>query len=339
VIVTYESLADIERALPPLVSQLAPADELIVVDNASTDGTADRVAELAPGAKVIRSAENLGFAGGCNRGAQDASGDVLLLLNPDTEVAPGFADAIRGGAGDWDAWMGLATRGGGELVNTAGNLVHFTGFSWAGGDGAPASSVPDRPAAVRCLSGVCLAIPRSRWEELGGFPAEWFSYVEDTDLSMRLRLAGARIGIEPAARVEHLYSFSKPSTTKWRNLERNRWAMIWRTYPGPLLALVFPALLLTELALIGISIAGGWAGAKLRANADVLRWLPRLLRERREIQSRREISAGEFASGLVPELGSEYFGSAARLRPLRWGLRAYWRVVLALLGSSARRSS
>lgn len=350
VIVTFNSAADIARALPPLAAQLGEGDELIVVDNGSGDGSAEVVAELAPGATVIRAEANEGFAAACNRGAAAASRDLLLMLNPDTEAAPGFVEAIRRPAaeGRWDAWMGLATRDGGKLINTQGNVVHFAGFSWAGGDGRPVAEAPAAPVEVACLSGVCLAIPRATWQRLGGFPEEFFTYQEDTDLSMRLRLEGGRLGLEPAARVEHHYAFAKPGRQKWRNLERNRWACVLRDYPGALLALVMPAMLLTELALLPVALAGGWLGAKLRADLDVLAWLPRLLAERRAIQAGRTIAAGEFASGLVPELGSSYFGAAAELAPLRRGLRAYWRLVVALLsvsglsgrsGRSSERSS
>jgi N-acetylglucosaminyl-diphospho-decaprenol L-rhamnosyltransferase len=337
VIVTFNSAADITRALPPLAAQLGEGDELIVVDNGSGDRSAEIAAELAPGARVIRAEGNQGFAAACNLGAAAASGELLLMLNPDTAVAPGFVDAIRrpAGQGRWEAWMGLATRGGGELINTMGNVVHFTGFSWAGGDGRPVAEAPTAPTEVACLSGVCLAIRRATWQRLGGFPEDFFTYHEDTDLSLRLRLEGGRLGLEPGARLEHHYAFDKPGKQKWRHLERNRWACVLRDYPGQLLALVMPAMLLTELALLPVALVGGWLGAKLRANLDVIARLPRVLSERREIQARRTVSAREFASGLVPDLGSEYFGAAAELAPLRWGLRAYWRVVVALLGAGS----
>ncbi len=336
-IVTYESRDDVARSLPAVAAQLVGGDELVVVDNASTDGTAEAVAEVAPSAKLIRSGENEGFAAACNRGAAAASGDLLLLLNPDTEVQAGFREAIVGPLSDrrWAAWMGLVTRDGGALINTAGNVVHFAGFTWAGGDGRPLAEAPTDTAPVPSLSGACLAIRRQTWDRLGGFAGEFFAYLEDTDLSLRLRLDGGELGVEPSARVEHRYEFLKPGPGKWRSLERNRWSMLLRTYPGPLLALVFPALLLTELALIPISIAGGWGGAKLAANLDVFRRLPRLLGERRRIQSARRAGAAELARALSADLDSDYLGRAGSSRLLRWGLRTYWRVVVALLGAGA----
>jgi GT2 family glycosyltransferase len=336
VVVTFNSREHVARALPALAGELRDGDELIVVDNGSTDGTVEEVARAAPGAKRIRNEANDGFAAACNRGAEAAGGELLLLINPDATPQPGFREAIERPLSDrrgWAAWQGLVLRDGGRLINTEGNRVHFTGFSWAGGDGLDASRAVREPRQVDSLSGTCLALPLADWRRLGGFAPDFFTYHEDTDLSMRLRLEGGLLGVEPGAVVDHDYEFTKPAGSKWRHLERNRWALLIRTYPGPLLALIFPALLLTELALLPVSIAGGWIGAKLRANLEVLGRLPRLLRERRAIQRARMIGSAEFAAALTPELDSDYLGRAGRVAPLGWGLRAYWRVVLALLGS------
>jgi len=130
--------------------------------------------------------------------------------------------------------------------------------------------------------------------------------------------------------VDHDYEFDAGGR-KWRWLERNRWAFLIRVYPASLLVLLAPALLATELALIPASLAGGWGGQKLAATADVIRWLPRLLRERREVQATRKVSTAEFASWLTPDLDSPFIPAIARSAPARLLLRAYWRAVRLLL--------
>jgi GT2 family glycosyltransferase len=333
VVVTHESATAMGATLPPLVEQLREGDELIVCDNASTDGTPDRVRELAPKAVVIEAGSNLGFGAACNRGAASARGDLLLFLNPDNVVAPGFRDAVelpllerRG----WSAWQGLVTAEGGRVVNSLGGVVHYTGIAWAGGAGEPIAAAPPGPELVTFPSGACLAITRDAWRRLGGFAPGYFLYHEDTELGLRLWLEGERAGIEPRARCEHDYEFDK-GAGKWRHLERNRWATIIRTYPGRLLALLMPALLATELALLPAAAAGGWLGPKLRANAELLRSLPRLLRERREIQGAARVEPASFAVRLTAGLDSAYLGRAGRSRLLRRVLAAYWRLVLRLL--------
>ena len=333
VIVTHDSADALRRTLPAIIDELRDGDELIVVDNASTDGTPAAAAGLAPAATVIETGGNPGFGAACNRGADAASCELLLFLNPDNAVAPGFRDAIelplREGRG-WGAWQGLVTDAGGERLNSRGGVVHFTGIAWAGGAGEPRAAAPAGPEEVAFPSGACLAIPRERWERTGGFSEPYFLYHEDTDLGLRLRLAGERVGIEPRAVSDHDYEFDK-GPGKWRHLERNRWATVLRDYPGKLLALVFPALLATELALLLAAAAGGWLGPKLRANADVARALPRLLRERREVQATASVDGATFASCLVAELDSGFLGAAGRSRLIGGLLRGYWSAVNRLL--------
>jgi GT2 family glycosyltransferase len=343
----------VRRALPELMAQLRPDDELIVVDNDSSDGTSGAVRELAPGANVIEAGSNLGFAAGCNLGARYASTPLLLFLNPDAIPLEGFLDAIASPLADgrgWAAWQGLVTAEGGRVINTRGGVVHFTGIAWAGGAGEPLDAIgaggPDPAERSRngapggassssvepgFVSGACLAIPRAEFDRLGGFAEDYFLYHEDVDLSLRARLDGGRLGVAEGARVDHDYAFAK-GQVKWRRLECNRWATIIRTYPTTLLALVLPGLVLTELALIPISIAGGWFGSKLGAWCDLARSAARLARQRRRIQATRTVRAGEFAAALTADLDSPHLGAAAQSRPLRASLRAYWSVVALLLG-------
>ncbi len=334
-IVAWNSREELTRTLPALLPELGMGDELIVVDNDSDDGTPEAVLALAPSARVVRSGGNLGFAAGCNLGAAAAGGDLLVVLNPDAAPLPGWGEAIRRpwreGRG-WAAWQALVADAGGTRINSAGNPMHFAGIVWAGGHGRPIEQAPP-VGEVTCLSGACLAIPLRTWHQLGGFPERFFLYHEDVDLSLRLRLRGGTLGIEPAAVVDHDYEFGAREH-KWRWLERNRRAFLIRVYPTPLLLLLAPALVATEVALLAVSASGGWGAQKLAADRESVRWLPRLLRERRQIQATRTVSAAEFASWLTPDLDSPFIPGAARSLPVRLALRGYWRLVRLLLRSA-----
>jgi GT2 family glycosyltransferase len=283
---------------------------------------------------VIETGANLGFGSACNRGAAASTGELLLFLNPDARPEPGFREAIErplaNGRG-WAAWQGLVTAEGGRVVNTHGGVVHFTGIAWAGGAGEQVAGGGWQVEEPGFVSGACLAIPRERFDAVGGFAEDFFLYHEDVDLSLRLRLAGGRLGVEPAARADHDYEFAK-GPGKWRWLERNRWATIIRTYPAPLLIAVLPALAATEAALVAVAAEGGWLRQKAAAWGEVLRELPSLLRQRRAIERTRTVGAGEFAARLDADLDSSYLGAAGRSRVLRSVLRAYRRALLALLG-------
>ena len=331
-IVAYENRDDLTKTLPALLPELGEGDELVVVENKPGDGCAETVRELAPRALIVPMGGNAGFAAGINAGAEAAKGELLVILNPDATPQPGFGEAIRRPWVDgraWGAWQALVADGKLCSINSAGNPLHFTGITWAGGHGRPLDRAPTA-GEVTVASGACLAIPAENWRRLGGFPAEFFLYHEDVDISVRLRAGGMAIGIEPAAVVAHDYEFGA-NEQKWFWLERNRLAFIVRTYPGSLLLLLAPALLATELALLLVSATGGWGREKLLANLAFLRWLPRLLRERRAVQRQRTISAGEFAAMLTPDLDSDLISPLVRSRPARIILRTYWRAVRALL--------
>lgn len=333
VVVTYNSRRVLEHALVPLGKQLGPGDEVIVVDNDSADGTAEFVAERWPDARLVQGERNLGFAAACNVGAAQAHGDLIVFLNPDAAPAPDFLEAIRGPyeeLPEWGAWMPLVTMDGGARVNTSGGVVHFSGVSWAGEVGLPVESTSSTPHEVGFVSGACFAIRAELWREQGGFPPEYFMYCEDLDLSLRLRLSGWACGIYPTARVDHDYEFTK-APAKWRFLERNRIATIVRTYPASLLLAVAPVLLATELALHALALVSGWGRQKLLADLDILRALPRLLRERRAIQERRTISTSLFAAHMTSDLSSPYLGRPAEWSWLRTLLRTYWRAATKLL--------
>jgi len=340
VVVTYESRDESRRVIRAIAEQLRDGDELIVVDNASTDGTADAVAGAIAQADVVRSAENQGFAAAANAGAARATGDLLVFLNQDAMPSRGFREAIAAPLSesrDWAAWMGLVTAEGGRVVNTSGGVIHFTGIAWAGEAGLSVSAIVEEPHEVAFASGACLAVPRAVWDETGGFAPDFFMYCEDVDLSLRLRLAGQRVGIEPGARVDHAYEFAK-GELKWRLLERNRWATLIRTYPAALLAAVAPALAVTEFVVLAAAVRSGWGRQKLLAWADLLRALPRLTRERRATQSTRAVRSAELAGSLTADLSSSYLGAPARSPAVAALLRGYWRVALGLLELGGRGS-
>ncbi|WP_051323883.1 glycosyltransferase family 2 protein [Candidatus Solirubrobacter pratensis] len=346
VIVTYDSAGHIGATLDALRPQLEPGDELCVVDCASPAGppTAE-VARHAPTARLIALAENAGFAGGANVGAATTTAPLILLLNPDCVAQPGALAALRASAEAqprWGCWQALVTLPGGGEINTSGGITHWLGFGWTGEYGA---AVPPAGAALREVSfasGAACVVRREAWDAVGGFDPDYFMYAEDVDLSFRLRLAGWGVGVVLDARVEHDYGFTK-GDYKWFLLERNRWWTVLATYPSALLWPLLPALLGTELVVLVVAARSGWLPAKLRAQAAVLRSLPRALARRRRVQATRRIPASAFAGYLSARLDSPFLDAAAAGRLPQTLQAAYWRVVVRWAerspNSLARRSA
>lgn len=335
VLVTHDSGACLPDTLAALLPQLREDDELLVVDNASSDGTPDGARAASSVVRVLETGANAGFAGGCNAGASATRAPLLLFLNPDAKPAPGCLEALRAAATahpGWGAWQALVTLPGGERVNTSGGITHYLGFGWAGE--CDAAVVPGEDREVSFASGAALVVRREAWERVGGFDPDYFMYAEDLDLSLRLRLAGYGVGIARAAIVEHDYDFDK-GTRKWLLLEVNRWRTVLADYPGPLLLAVLPVLLAVELTLLPLAARGGWLREKLRAQRRVLAALPRLLRRRARVQRMRTASTATFAAALSADLDSPYLPRPrGALGVFFAAQRAYWQLLRRLIGAA-----
>ena len=122
------------------------------------------VRDAAPQAQIVESGTNSGFPAACNLGASTAAGDLLVFLNPDAVVAEGWREAIAAPLADgsgWVAWQALVTAERGQLVNTRGGMVHFTGIAWAGGAGEPVDEA-DSYRRARVLLGSMSCDPQRR---------------------------------------------------------------------------------------------------------------------------------------------------------------------------------
>jgi N-acetylglucosaminyl-diphospho-decaprenol L-rhamnosyltransferase len=334
VVVTHQSAAQLGDLARTLLPQLGDADEVVIVDNASTDGTPQTARSLDQRVMVRETGENLGFAGGCHVGADATRAPLLLFLNPDSQPHPHCLERLREAAAahpEWAAWQAAVLLDG-ERINTSGGVVHYLGIGWAGDCERPVSELPREDREIAFPSGAAMVVRREAWTALGGLDREYFMYGEDLDLGLRLWLAGLRVGVVPAARVDHSYEFGK-GLSKWFWLERNRWRTVLSVYPAALLALLAPALLAGELALLAVAASQGWLGAKLRAEAAAIRGLPSTLARRRAVQHGRAVGAREFASHLTSSLDSPYL-AGARSPWLRAPQALYWQLVrraLALL--------
>ncbi|MGH4025536.1 MAG: glycosyltransferase [Pseudonocardiaceae bacterium] len=202
--------------------------EVLVVDDASPDRTAE-LAGASPGVRLVRTERNLGFVGACNLGAAHVRGSYLLFLNNDTEVQPGWLDALVGTI-EADETIGLV---GAQLIYPDGRLQESGGIIWADGTGWNYGRGQDAAAAqyqvrrdVDYCSGAAILVRRQLFEQVGGFDERYApAYYEDTDLAFAIRAAGHRTVVEPRAVVVHHEGVSHgtdPASGVKRHQEINR---------------------------------------------------------------------------------------------------------------------
>ncbi len=294
IIVNYNGRFHLPRCLDSLLADDMTEVEIIVVDNASGDGSPDLIARDYPQVRLIRSRENLGFGGANNLAAAHAQGSYLAFLNPDTVVTTGWLGALIT-ALETQSQAGLATSqllllDQPERINAAGNEMHLTGLTLCRGlgDEAVCWQQGDRVTAV---SGAAFVMRRSLFAELGGFDADFFMYFEDTDLSLRTRLAGYECLYVPRSVVYHDYQL-RFGPRKIYYEERNRYVTLLKTLRWPTLLLLLPVWLLAEVITWGFVLSqdrANWRN-KVRAYGAVWRQRPFIQQKRRQIQATRRVA-------------------------------------------------
>jgi GT2 family glycosyltransferase len=325
VVVAYRSGAALARCLESLKRQDAEL-EVIVVDN----GAAGREIQAAARRKLVRvvsPGRNLGFAGGCNAGAEAARGDVLVFLNPDTVAAPGAIDELAAALADPSVGVAMARLRllrYPDAVNSDGNVLHLAGFAWAGGYGERVNGAGEL-RDVAFASGAALAVRVETFRELGGFTEKLFLYGEDLDLAWRARLRGLRIVVNPRADVYHDYDFERHPDKRYY-LERNRLVFVLSAFSGRLLMLLAPVLCAAELATAALALREGWLRQKLAGWTWLVRNARWLLRHRRATQALRRVPDRELAAWLTPTLDPGMIPAPRVVGPLNRLVGAYWRL-------------
>ncbi|MCG8401242.1 MAG: glycosyltransferase family 2 protein, partial [Firmicutes bacterium] len=282
-IVAYNHRDDLEECLASLLD--ATDDNLptriVVVDNASCDGTADLVNEHFPEIDLITSNENLGFTGGNNLGwvhiaKQYPNAPYLMLLNPDTLVkGDAQTEWLRPLVDYLEAHPRVAIAQPKILLhdpaseapprfNTAGNVCHFLGFGFVSAFEEVDEGQYDEPRAIDFASGAALVVRTKLIEAFGLFDEAMFLYCEDVDLSWKMRQMGHEAMYVPCTVVYHKH---KPEKTlnQMYHLEKNRWWLLLSYYRWRTLLLIGPAWDMTELGVLIHAAMAGQFRAKCRA--------------------------------------------------------------------------
>jgi GT2 family glycosyltransferase len=282
VVVNYNGGTEVEDTLAALAADDAsPAFEVLVVDNASTDASAEIAERFAAGDErftVVRSPVNRGYAGGVNVGLERARGRYIAVINMDIHVSPGWlrplVDELDARPATGVACPLVLLRADQDRLNSAGQDVNVTGLGFNRLLGKPRDAAGTEPEQVSGLHGAAFVIRREILDRLGGWDESGFLYSEDVQLSWETQLIGSDIRVIPRSTVTHDYHLSM-DPEKLFLLERNRAVIVLSHERLGTLALLSPLFALTELMMWGYCLIRG--PRFLAAKGRTYGWLARHL--------------------------------------------------------------
>jgi GT2 family glycosyltransferase len=292
--VHYGSYADLQACLRSLQAHSRGLLETIVVDN---NRLPDDFNMLFPDVRLVRAGRNLGFGPASNLGAKHATGPILIFMNNDVEVTRAWLEPLLAILSDTSIGcvcpliLFKGNSGSGNMVNAAGGACDPFGLAWNRGLGRPRTATISEPLfyAPGCL----FAVRRDAFEKIGGFDESFFLFLEDVDLSWRLKLGGWNLSFSSESIALHKWmaSTSRLSSSDIQYLyNRNRLRIILKNYGASSLFRILPIYLTLQLGLLGWVLARK-RGSELRAILAAWLWnfrnLAGTIRARQDTQRSR----------------------------------------------------
>ena len=271
------------------------------MDNASTDDTVKKVSRSLPSASIIRLEHNRGYGAGGNAGARIARGELLFFMNQDVALSTEFLDGIVSTMGS-DERIGICggrvlTWDGKTLVSIGQVFEKWTGYGLDLGFGSRQLDFGRNVSEVFSPNGSAFAVKRTLFNQVGGFNEQLFMYFDETDLSWRARMAGARVTCSQESVLRHMIDPARAHRAWSRYyIDRNSLLSAVQNYEFSSLVLYFPTSFLSRLAEIVVFRALGrrdQAQSALRALTDFIARLPQAWRERTKSSEIRRVSDRE----------------------------------------------
>ena len=304
IIVTWNGKHHLEHCLPALTAQTRPPDEIIIVDNASSDDSVAYIKTNYPEVKLIELGENRGFSGGNIAGYEVASGDYVVLLNNDTKPLADWLEQLVHCA-DAHADVGivasLMTDWAGVVIDTAGDGCSVTGRGFKRYNNYPATTPLPSGYVFSACAGAAL-YKRATLEEVGFLDPRFFMYGEDTDLAFRAQLGGWKVFFCAESVVRHRISGSEgvlSDNAVYYSSRNNLWVYL-KCMPTPLILKHSPSHAAHLLWILVSFSRRGQAAPYLRGTVDALKKLPLILQDRRAVQRSRRVNSKSIEKQLTP---------------------------------------
>lgn len=291
VIPNWNGLKFLATCLTSLRTQSFGDFKTVLVDNGSADNSIAFVEEEFPEVEIITLKENRGFSIAANAGIRVSDSEFVVLLNNDTEVDPGWLEALVRAANDYPGAGFFASKlvdfHDHRFLDGAGDVLRLSGLPYRLGHGEEDLGQFDALASVFGACGAAAMYRRDMLEEIGTFDEDFVSYCEDGDLSFRAQLAGHRCLYVPGAIVYHMGSAStggKRSATATRLGTRNSLSLLVKNLPLSVVPHILPFFVFGQLARLLTAAATGTLRAHLEGLLDAGQHLPLMLKKRQTIQ-------------------------------------------------------
>lgn len=290
IILNFNGKRYLEKCLSSLESQTYRDFEVIVVDNASSDGSVDYLKAGFPLVRIVENKKNLGFAGGTNSGIRRAEGEYILTLNNDTQVDRRFLECLAEPMQS-DKSVGVCAS---KMllpdgrINSAGICLSRSGAAWDRGMFEQDHGQYDCQQEVFGACAGAALYRKEMLDEIGLFDEDFFLYMEDVDLAFRAKLAGWKCVYVPEAVVYHHHGGTAGFGSDLAVYYGNR-NVIWyavKGFPTGLLLTSLPWIVGRNLAVIPYYALRGQGMTILRSKMDALRGLPMMLKKRKSIVRR-----------------------------------------------------
>jgi GT2 family glycosyltransferase len=344
--INYDGANYLSASLPAALKQAEQFEEILLVDNGSTDDSLLLLAREFPSVRVVRLNENRGAGAARNIGVREARTDLILFLDNDVFLLEGCTErlvhALRDHPDAIAAVPSVLYAKLPDVIQYCGADNHYLGLMILRQENTPLAQADARIQRTESLVTACFLIDRSRLTDDHPFDEIYFYHMEDHDLGVRLRALGHAILAVPEAHVLHgegqaglsIRRIGKYTPARVYFLIRNRWLFLFKTYKLRSLILLSPMLFLYECVQLAVIIKKGWAREWARAAGWIISEFPTLLELRRSVQTTRKVPDRElFSDGPIPfrtELASGRFELAGR-RALDFISARYWKGVRRLL--------
>ncbi|MDD5581093.1 MAG: glycosyltransferase family 2 protein [Methylobacter sp.] len=301
VIINWNSWEFLSHCLEKLQGQTFRDFKVLIIDNASDQPAPSELFSRYSNVTLIQNQANLGFAAANNQAIRylDKS-DWVGLLNPDAFPEPDWLEQLINAAKKYPDYTMFASRqlmdGNSNLLDGDGDVYHISGLIWRNGHGRRLNEAAHDPQDVFSPCAAAALYKREALMSAGGFDEDFFCYVEDVDLSFRLRLMGHRCLLVPDAVVYHVGSATTGGQHSDFSVYHGHRNLVWtfvKDMPGVLFWLLLPLHLLLNLVTIVVFIARGQGGVILRAKWDAVKGLPKAWAKRKQIQKNRKVSVRE----------------------------------------------